>query len=178
MQTRSTQGPTDQTGPLLAAIVAAVFLLLCLFCETERYAWITGFSRPILGESIIGRFYVPWESLEWMWQYDIHFSFAHAIQHGGSGWFINPYEYAWSRNAFAAERWRLLGEIVTSLVVFFVLGYMWSQQRQTSDLHGRARWATRHDLRRSTLAGRERGVVLGEAARTKQLLVHDGSEAA
>src|SRR6266700_3104824 len=176
MQSRSTPGPTDPTGSLLAGIVAAVLLLLCLTFETQYIAALHGYQTADFGKPMIGYLYAPWKSLEWMQRYDLRFNFALGAR-GGSGFYADPNEPAWARAAFAAERSRLPWEGGAALLVFLVLGYMWSQRQQTSNLHGGARWATSRDLRRSPLSAAQTGVVLGQTPGGKRLLVHDGSEA-
>jgi len=112
-----------------------------------------------------------------MWTYDVHYSFPLAMR-GGTGFYFNPDEPRWSREAFAAERGRWPWEGGASLLVFFIAGFALTKQSATSNLHGGARWATWRDLRRSTLiTSRKSGVVLGQTPAWKRLLVHDGSEA-
>jgi len=176
MQSRSTPGPTDQTGPFLAGIVAAVFLLMCLMFETQYIAGLVGYEPRAIGNPMIGRLYEPWKSLEWMQRYDLRYSFMLGTR-GGSGFYADPHEPAWLRTAFAAERSRLLWEGGAAFAVFLVLGCLWSRRQQTSDLHGGAQWATPRDLRKSPLTKAQTGVVLGESAAGKRLLVHNGTEA-
>ena len=171
------QGRPIRRALFLAALLALSLLFACLFCETERYAGLSGLNPKVLGKPIIGNAYAPWKSFEWMWAYDVHYSFPLAMR-GGSGFYFNLDEPRWSREAFAAERGRWPWEGGASLLVFFIAGFALTKQSATSNLHGGARWATRRDLRRSTLiTSRKSGVVLGQTPGWKRLLVHDGSEA-
>lgn len=164
---RTIQAPQSSAGQRRALAICAVAFVLFLSFETQRFANLEGYGR-VLGAPVAGRFYAPWDSIAWMFRWDID---------------LNPFvperkrdrEATWARNAFETERRELLWGGGFALVAWLALSVVLNRPRQNSDIHGGAGWATRRDVQRSALSNAEFGIVLGQT-RSCQLLIHNGEE--
>lgn len=175
---RQVAAPKDGRGAVLAFIVAALVFLVTLSFETQSIARRAGYPA-ILGRPFIGKIYEPWASYQWMLKFDLQPNPAGMLT-GQPLMLPRPYENAWARTAFAAERQRLPWEAGGAFVLFVMLSILWTRDRQNSDLHGAAGWATRRDLRRSALWKAQYGIVLGQTkalfGRHGHLLIHNDTQ--
>lgn len=160
--------PRTGSGPLRALVICAAALLLLLTFETQRFAAIDGYQVRDLGPTLVGKLYPPWDSIGWMLTYDID---------------VNPFnpegkrirEPPWARVAFEAERRHLMWGGAILFGLFCILAIALDRIRPNTDLHGGAGWATKREIRRSTLRASEYGIVLGQT-KSGDLLIHSGEE--
>lgn len=169
---RQRVGPKDYTGTSLAALLALLIFTVLMSLETQHIARLDGY-RADLGKPIVGRFYQPFASLQWMAAVDQRFDLSRAIR-GGAYLAGAGDEKPWARAAFAAERRRLPFEILGPLLLLAIGAIVTTRTLATTGLYGNARWATEADKRRSSLTKSHSGIALGQDPKTHELYVHDG----
>jgi type IV secretion system protein VirD4 len=136
-------------------ISVASFVTVALavnWAVTERAAALFGYS-PLLGTSLFGRLYVPWQWIAW-W----------------SRWHAVP-EFAviWQTCVREAGLFLLVG---AAMAVGAVHIARWYFSDETPDLHGSARWANERDIRASGLLAPR--LYLPRPRRLTRFLTHAG----
>lgn len=149
----------------IAGVIAAVIFIVVLAVETQSFAAHVAYSS-LLGKPLFAHFYFPGDTLIWMLSFDYGFdTHTHVL----------PWVHGW----FSAQRAQLQCAAGIDFIAFFALTFLIDPPSR-SDVHGAARWASAHDVRRSSLVKSEYGVVLAQTkkrfGRIGKLLVHGGPQ--
>ena len=156
----------DGRGSFVAGMVAVLLLVAVLAIETQAFAAWVRYS-PILGKPVVAHWYIPTDTLRWMVEFDYGV---------GSPTNARPLVHRW----FESERKQLGYAVAAVFAAFFAVAALLDTPVRLSDVHGGARWASRRDLRRSSLRRSRYGVVLGQTRKwlrkNGELLIHGGPQ--